>query len=96
MILAVDVQSELAALEKMEIEQTIPKTAMVIFAHPDDADFGCAGTAAGSASPAMRTVSRPTTGSGVGPNSVEDASFMPARLRAASMHAICMPKQMPK
>ena len=30
------------------------------------------------------------------PNSVELASLMPTRLRAASRHAICMPKQMPK
>ena len=39
---------------------------------------------------------RPTTGSGVGPNSVEDAPAMPARSRAPSMQAICIPKQMPK
>ena len=38
----------------------------------------------------------PTTGSGVSPNSVVEASLIPARFRAPSMHAICMPRQMPK
>src|SRR6516162_390578 len=33
---------------------------------------------------------------GVVPNSVEFASSMPQRLRAASMTAICIPKQIPK
>ena len=27
-------------------EQTQPKVAMVVMAHPDDAEFGCAGTVA--------------------------------------------------
>ena len=38
----------------------------------------------------------PTTGSLVSPNSVELASAIPAVFRAASMQAICMPRQMPK
>ena len=49
-----------------------------------------------SSLPLSHSVIRPTTGSGVGPNSVELASAMPSRLRAASITAICMPKQMPK
>ena len=49
-----------------------------------------------SSLPLSHSVIRPTTGSGVGPNSVEFASAMPHRLRAASTTAICMPKQMPK
>ena len=39
---------------------------------------------------------RDFTGSSVGPNSVLDAPSMPARLRAASTQASCIPKQMPK
>ncbi len=35
-------------------------------------------------------------GLGQGPNSVEPAASIPAMWRAASMTAICMPKQMPK
>ena len=46
--------------------------------------------------PRAHSVSSPTTGVSQGPNSVEDASGSPARLRAASITAICMPKQMPK
>ena len=38
----------------------------------------------------------PTTGSEVSPNSVVEASLIPARFRAPSMQAICMPRQMPK
>src|SRR6185295_16823141 len=49
-----------------------------------------------SSLPRSHSVIRPTSGSLVGPNSVEFASSMPTRLRAASMTAICMPKQMPK
>src|SRR3546814_3308933 len=44
----------------------------------------------------IHSVIRPTTGSSVGPNSVDDAFSIPARFRTPSMHAICMPKQMPK
>src|SRR3546814_6042466 len=44
----------------------------------------------------IHSVIRPTTGSSVGPNSVLDAFSMPPVFRAASMHAICMPRQMPK
>ncbi len=46
--------------------------------------------------PRAHSVSRPTTGSSHGPNSVDEASGRPARWRAASITAICMPKQMPK
>ena len=46
--------------------------------------------------PLVHSVIRPTIGSLVGPNSVELAVLMPAVFRAASMQAICMPKQMPK
>jgi hypothetical protein len=46
--------------------------------------------------PFSHSVIRPTTGSEVSPNSVDDAFSMPASERAASMQAICMPKQMPK
>jgi hypothetical protein len=46
--------------------------------------------------PRIHSVSSPTTGSGQAPNSVELAPLMPARWRAASITAICMPKQMPK
>ena len=49
-----------------------------------------------SSLPFIHSVIRPTTGSGVAPNSVELASSMPQRFRAASITAICMPKQMPK
>ena len=38
----------------------------------------------------------PTMGSFVGPNSVLDAPDRPAVFRAPSIHAICMPRQMPK
>ena len=44
----------------------------------------------------IHSVISPTTGSAHGPNSVEPAPARPARLRAASITAICMPKQMPK
>ena len=46
--------------------------------------------------PLVHSVIMPTIGSLVGPNSVELAALMPAVFRAASMQAICMPKQMPK
>ena len=46
--------------------------------------------------PWVHSVIRPTTGSSAGPNSVELALGKPARFRAASITAICMPKQMPK
>src|SRR6266704_3364008 len=49
-----------------------------------------------SSLPRSHSVIRPTSGSGLGPNSVEFAASMPTRLRAASITAICMPKQMPK
>src|SRR5712691_6883189 len=49
-----------------------------------------------SALPLSHSVIRPTTGAEVGPNSVEFASSIPHRFRAASTTAICMPKQMPK
>jgi hypothetical protein len=46
--------------------------------------------------PLLHSVMSEITGSGVGPNSVEEAPLMPAMWRAASITAICMPKQMPK
>src|SRR5665213_238138 len=49
-----------------------------------------------SALPFSHSVISPITGSDVAPNSVELASSMPQRLRAASSTAICMPKQMPE
>ena len=49
-----------------------------------------------SSLPFIHSVISPTTGSDVAPNSVELASSMPQRLRAASTTAICMPKQIPK
>ena len=49
-----------------------------------------------SSLPRIHSVIRPTTGSSVGPNSVELASGRPASERQASITAICMPKQMPK
>src|SRR6266568_4018102 len=49
-----------------------------------------------SSLPRSHSVIKPTSGSGVGPNSVELACSMPTRLRAASITAICIPKQMPK
>ena len=49
-----------------------------------------------SSLPRSHSVSRPTTGSAVSPNSVELASGSPASDRAASITAICMPKQIPR
>src|SRR5580704_9385782 len=49
-----------------------------------------------SSLPFIHSVISPTIGSLVVPNSVEFAASMPHRLRAASITAICMPKQMPK
>ena len=46
--------------------------------------------------PRTHSVMSPITGSPQGPNSVLPASGSPARFRAASITAICMPKQMPK
>jgi hypothetical protein len=46
--------------------------------------------------PRAHSVSKPTTGASHGPNSVEEASASPAWFRAASITAICIPKQMPK
>ncbi len=47
-------------------------------------------------SPRVHSVISPMTGSAQGPNSVEFAPSSPARLRAVSITASCMPKQMPK
>ena len=49
-----------------------------------------------SPSSLIHSVIRPTTGSLVSPNSVVEASAIPAVFRAPSMQAICMPRQMPK
>src|SRR5262245_6163850 len=49
-----------------------------------------------SSLPRIHSVIRPTTGSSVGPNSVEPALAMPTRSRAAWITAICIPKQIPK
>ena len=46
--------------------------------------------------PRIHSVISPITGWAHGPNSVEPAPDRRARWRAASMTAICMPKQMPK
>ena len=49
-----------------------------------------------SALPRSHSVIRPTTACSQGPNSVDEAPLRPTRFRAASITAICMPKQMPK
>ncbi len=56
---------------------------------------GCDRASAARCPSPTRSSGRPPARS-VGPNSVDEAFSTPARLRAASMTAICMPKQMPK
>ena len=46
--------------------------------------------------PTVHSVIRPTSGISASPNSLEPAPVNPARLRAVSRTAICMPKQIPK
>ena len=46
--------------------------------------------------PQFHSVISPITGSSQGPNSVEPAAAIPATLRAVSITASCIPKQMPK
>ena len=46
--------------------------------------------------PAVHSVIRPTRGISGSPNSLDPAPAIPARLRAVSRTAICIPKQMPR
>ncbi len=74
---------------KLEPENAVPKSAMAIFAHPDDPEFSCAGTVARWTQAGCRVTYVLLTSGNVG---TDDASLTPERLteiREAEQRAAC-------